>query len=422
MATPPGPSRGLARAAAAGNRAPGGCGSGRSGGPERRIPRSGLGAPSGGRLCFLPVLRLNLISILLAALPAPPGAAPEQVERRLVAMGTGLVLEVEAATRAEALAASERAVRAIEATEHRLSTWVESSELSALNREHARQLDPATAAELGRALHWARLTDGAFDPTLGALIEAWGLRDGGRRPSDEELAEAMARCGHQRLALDGREARIPRGLVIEEGGWGKGAGLDRALEALTRTAAVSAVIDLGGQVTWFGDAPRTFDVADPLDRTRAVLTVDAPGTARSVATSGNSERRWSDAGQPLGHLIDPRTGRPAPDFGSVSVFAHSALDADALATGLFALGPEQALAFAERIDGVEAVVIEHGPEGLRAHVTSGLADRVSPLVEDLTLRSAARRASGGATSSPASQTSGAPLPAIPHPTPPTSPR
>lgn len=365
------------------------------------------------------MLRLNLISILLAALPALPGAAAEQVERRLVAMGTGLALEVEATTRAEALAASELAVRAIEATERRLSTWIESSELSSLNRELVRTLDPATAEELDRALHWARLTDGAFDPTLGALVEAWGLRTGGRRPSDQELASALARSGHRRFTLDGREARIPRGLMIEEGGWGKGAGLDRALESLAPTAVDAAVIDLGGQVAWYGSAQRLFDVADPRDRTRAVLSVDAPATARSVATSGNSERGWTDAGDSFGHLIDPRSGRFAADFGSVSVFATSALDADALATGLFALGPEQALAFAERIDGVEAVVIEHGPEGLRAHVTSGLTDRVSPLVEDLTLRGVTRRGSGGATSSPASETSGAPLPAIPHPTRPT---
>jgi len=325
-------------------------------------------------------------------------ASPERqlasIERRLAAMGTSLLVSVEALDRPTALAASEAAVRAIEAVERRLSTWRDDSELAQLNRapvDVAFELSPELTIELAGARHWWGATGGAFDPAVGSLVEAWGLRVGGRTPTTDELLRARVPAGFGALELDGsvvirRDAR----LVLEEGGFGKGAGLDAAQRALRDAGAVRAVVDLGGQLIVFGDpGPEAFTlaVADPDERERRVLrlTIDAG----SVATTGNSERAIVVDGERLGHLLDPRTGRPCDDFGSLTVWARDGLAADCLSTGLFVMGPERALAWAEEHDGIEALALVRSvPEegGLVARATTGFTGRIEVLAQGLRLR------------------------------------
>lgn len=326
--------------------------------------------------------------LLLAPQASAPAPAGGLVERRLAAMGTWLELTVSAGERATALAASEAAVRALEACEARLSTWRDDSELARLNAAPTAswfELTPELAGDLARARELWEATAGAFDPGLGALVEAWGLRSGGRQPAPEELAAALAARGFAGFTLDGRRAMRHHPLArIEEGGFGKGLGLDQALRALRAAGGEAARLDLGGQVLVHG-AEEEIELADPDQRERAllVLTLDSG----SLATSGNSERGIVVAGERRGHLLDPRSGAPAPDFGSLTVWAADAFTADALSTGLYVLGPERALAWqAEpRVDGpaCELVLLLRTERGPRAVVSAGLRARVRALVPGL---------------------------------------
>jgi len=334
------------------------------------------------------------------AVPAPeqPGSERQagRVVRRLAAMGTGLVLEVEAAERATALRASEAAVRAIEAAEARLSTWRGDSGLAALNRApvgEELQLSAELAAELGAARDLWQATGGAFDPGVGPLVAAWDLRGEGRIPSPTERARALAASGLRHLRLERSSAtRLHPGLVLEEGAFGKGAGLDAALAALRAAGATRAVLDLGGQLAFLGPGPFEARVADPRRREREVIAIEVD--RGSIATSGNSERAREVGGARVGHLLDPRTGAPAADFGSVTVWAPEGLAADALATGLFVLGPDAALEWAERkatspelgggLRRIEVLVLEPLADGtLRARASAGLAGRLRPLHDDV---------------------------------------
>ena len=294
------------------------------------------------------------------------------VERRLGVMGTSLQLEVAAADRASALEASEAAVRAIEQTELRLSTWREDTELSRLNRAPIGTplaLTEQTAADLKLALSCAEATGGAFDPTVGALVEAWGLRGKGRIPDPASLERAREQVGHARLALDGRQATRRAELRVEEGGFGKGASLDWAATALKRSGATGAWIDLGGQVLVFG-REAVVSIAHPAHREQAALELVV--SSGSISTSGNSERGLRVDGQQLGHLLDPRSGRPAADVGSVTVLAAEAGWADCLSTALYVLGPTAALAWVRGRPGVVVVVLEQTRAGLRARASAGL--------------------------------------------------
>ncbi|MFT5286376.1 MAG: thiamine biosynthesis lipoprotein [Planctomycetota bacterium] len=346
---------------------------------------------------------MNLLatSILLLAAPttgvttAPIAAnhvhvteQAETIHRQVTMMGTSLTIEVEHGTRALALAASEVAIQAVEVTEARLSTWKTDSELSLFNRSPLGSqisLSPELTKELSRAIELWNRTEGAFDPAIGALIEAWALRTNGRVPTSPERQASLLPGGIGSLRWSSSKAlasnllqgqiatRHHANLRIDAGAFGKGAALDQAIDALRAAGVKSAKLDFGGQIAVFGRAA-TVSIADPRDRRTAVLSLRLE--TGSLATSGNSERSVLIDGVRYGHLLDPRTGSPAPDFGTATVIAPDAFTADALSTGFFVLGPERALKIAEQLQDVELLILDtRGPE-LRVLTTSGLRDKL----------------------------------------------
>ena len=288
-----------------------------------------------------------------APLETGRGAHPSNttVERRLAVMGTSLRLSVEAADRAAALEASEAAAREIERAERLLSTWKRGGPLDRLNRAA-----PGASVDIGEeaagllqgVFQWRSRTEGAFDPTVLPLVRAWDLRGAGRVASPEEIARAVEATGTAWFELDsasGLAARLHPGAGIDEGAWGKGYALDLSAAALRRCGIRRATVDLGGQLMVLG-ADRVA-IADPRDRGRAAVRVAVENA--SISTSGNSERARTVEGRRIGHLLDPRTGSPAPDFGSATAVADSALVADVLSTAFFVMGPRQGLALSERL-------------------------------------------------------------------------
>ncbi len=329
----------------------------------------------------------SAIALLLAAQMGSPAEGPA-VERRFLTMGTELNLTVQAPDRTAALAASDAAFRAVREAEQRLSTWTPDSELSRVNRTPAGEefvLSPRLARDLAGALECGRLTAGAFAPGVGALVRAWALRTGGRLPDPEQIDEARASASFDAVSLQGnRIVRLHEGFLFEEGGFGKGAGLDDAMSALAATEASGAVLDLGGQVAVWGGVVSDVAIADPRRRDEIALRMSV--RRGSVATTGNSERGIVVDGERLGHVLDPRSGRPAADFGSLTVWAEDAATADCLATGLYVLGPEQALCWAAGREDVAVLAVRETPYGLEALASPRLRDRLTGVAGDLVLR------------------------------------
>jgi thiamine biosynthesis lipoprotein len=302
---------------------------------------------------------------LLRALSCEPTVAT--VERRVETMGTMLEITVRARHREIALAASEAALAEIERVEALLTTWRPGGELATVDAAQAGRSTPVSselAQLLAEVFAWSARTQDAFDPAVLPLVRAWDLRGAGRIPPPEELARARRASGTSRFRIDVAGRRVERrdpDAAIDEGAWGKGYGLDRAARILQEARIESALLNLGGEVLAFGDdqpeRPWRVPVAHPRERQRTVLEL---GLSRlCVATSGDSERGREIAGRRIGHILDPRTGEPAPDFGSVTVVAPSALAADILSTACFVLGPEAGLALSGRLrrEGIENQVL-----------------------------------------------------------------
>jgi len=294
----------------------------------------------------------------------------ETIIRHLAAMGTALSLTVSAPTRDRALDASEAGVRAVEKAERLLSTWRGDTSLALLNAaapDVPVTVPPELFALLKRVFEWEKKTGGAFNPAVLPLVTGWGLRTGGRIPDATSLARARAASRAALFAFEESSSSVTRGDAlagIDEGAWGKGWALDKAAAAMRAAGATSGILDLGGQILAFGEEI-SVNIAHPRDRDKTVARLRLADI--SASTSGNSERGVVVDGRRIGHLLDPRTGTPAPDFGSVTVVALSGLVADVLSTAFFVLGPEQGLALSEqlRVDGVihETLFFLEGEKG-----------------------------------------------------------
>ena len=302
---------------------------------------------------LFPALLLVLrLSLCLTTADAPAiGGDPARVERRLASMGTVLSLSVALPDRSAALEASEAAVVEIARVEERLTTWRAGGPLDRVNAARpgeAVALEPELSALLSAVFEWSERTEGAFDPTVLPLVRAWDLRGRGRVPNAALLSRALAATGRERFRLDpatGEIRRLSGDAGIDEGAWGKGYALDRAVAVLRRAGVRDAQVDLGGQVSSIGRV--AVAVADPRDRRRIAGAIEVENG--SVSTSGNSERGRTIRGRRVGHLLDPRTGQPAPDFGSATVVAPSGLTADVLSTAFFVLGPAKGLDLSEKL-------------------------------------------------------------------------
>jgi len=261
-----------------------------------------------------------------------------------------------------------------------LSNWKATSELARLNARAARA-DVVCSPDLYRAirvsLEWAEKTGGAFDPTVEPLVRALGLRPGdeigrtGQPLAAGPVPSAPLPVGWRHVRL-GRSDRLVRfdadGVGIDLGGIGKGIALDAAARVLARDGVRDALLDFGGQVLALG-RPRgsrgwAVGIADPGDREEPVTVV--PVADLSLATSGNGERSVPGPGGPVGHILDPATGRPAPFDGSLTVAAAEGTSADALSTALFVMGPARGVAWAER-RGIPALYLWRDRDGRLHH-------------------------------------------------------
>jgi thiamine biosynthesis lipoprotein len=204
-------------------------------------------------------------------------------------------------------------------------------------------------AVLERALEVARMTQGAFDPTVGPYVALWReARRTGRLPSGTALADARRWVGWHRITLDTAARAVQlaiSGMRLDLGGIAKGYILGEALAVLRAHGAPSALIEAGGDIV-VGDPP-----PGRPGWTIALGAADTTVASTAVSTSGTGEQFVEIAGVRYAHVVDPHTGLGVTAARTVTVMAADAGVADALATALVVLGPERGAAVAARFPG-----------------------------------------------------------------------
>lgn len=311
-------------------------------------------------------------------------------EGRLL-MGTVVTLTIPTDDAELARSAAEQAFAAMERIEQCMSTYRAESELSQLNRAAASEAVPVSAdlfTVISAALDYARLTDGAFDVTVGPAMEAWGfVSRKWRVPGAEELEHLRKIVGYELVRLDGGQHSVHfarDGVAVDLGGIAAGYAVDAARHVLEEAGVADAMINAGGDIYVMGGQPGqgTWNVGirHPFDDGRLLTTIAV--TNRAVATSGNANRSFMRDGVMYGHILDPRTLLPARGVVSSTVIAPTAIMADALATGVFVLGPDEGLRLLNRLPEVEGIICageSFGGTDLRVLVSDGLKGKVDVL-------------------------------------------
>jgi FAD:protein FMN transferase len=274
--------------------------------------------------------------------------------------------------------AARAALDDVDAIEDALTWFRDESEVSRVNRAAAAGPVAVSAglfALLSLCRELSTATGGAFDPASTALSRCWGFLDRkGRLPADEEIEAARARSGMDKVALDGvgRTVRfaVP-GVELGFGGVGKGWALDRVVAALRVRGVSRALLSAGSSShRGWGGEPWELALGPGGEETGLLRLRDA-----ALGTSAAGEQHIEAGGRRLGHVLDPRTGRPAEGVRSATVVASEAAVADALATAFLVGGPGLAGPFcAARPGTVALLVLEERP---REVVVLGKRDGVT---------------------------------------------
>ena len=311
---------------------------------------------------------------LLARAGSPGQGVPEplRLEKSADAMGSTYTIAVYGEDRVKMEAAVDAAFEEVFRLDSLLSNYKPDSEWSEVNRRAAErpvEVSPELFELLSKCEEYSRVSDGAFDITVGPLMKLWGFYKGtGRLPHRAEVRGVLARVGYRHVVLDPatRTVRFDRsGVEIDPGGIGKGYAVDRMVKILKQRGIQTALVTGSGSSIYALGAPPSeargwlIELRDPKDRTKSVAEVFLKN--ESMSTSGSYEKFFRAEGRIYSHIMDPRTGFPAQGMLSASVIAPRTLDSEAWTKPCFINGREWAA--------------KHLPHGFRAFLCEDRTDK-----------------------------------------------
>ena len=305
-------------------------------------------------------------------------------------MGTSWCVKLVASPRADLHAMHAGIQAQLDRVVAQMSTWEADSDISRFNRAAAgtwQRLPPEFFAVLACAMETARDSDGAYDPTIGALVEAWGFgpAQGGGVPDASELKSAQAGLGWRRVSLRSQDmsALQPGGVRLDLSAIAKGYGVDLVARHLRDAGIAAALIEVGGELYGYGRKPdggqwqvlaEAAPDAEPDEEAICVIALDSV----AVATSGDHWHAFEQDGTRYSHTLDPRTGKPVETAAAaVTVIAEDAMRADAWATALTVMGAEAGYRFAQQrniaarfvVRGSDHELIESKTDAFRARLS-----------------------------------------------------
>lgn len=254
-----------------------------------------------------------------------------------------------------------------------MSTYDPESELSRFNDQLSTdwfRLSEDTAKVIALALEISLLSDGAFDVSVGPLVDLWGFGAAARSksiPSEDQINKSLALIGYEKIRLRRNPAAVSKqvpGLRIDLSAVAKGYAVDALAEILAQQGIGNYLLEIGGELKISGHrgdgVPWQIAIEKPLEGVREVAAI-IPLTDIALATSGNYRNFYVEDGQRYSHTIDPVSGRPARHkLASVTVLDWTCARADALATALMVMGEEKGRKLCEKYRIAACFIVHEG--------------------------------------------------------------
>ena len=254
--------------------------------------------------------------------------------------------------------------------EERMSATISTSDVNKINENAGIkpiEVNGDTFFVIKNAKKYAELSEGTYDPTIGALVELWDIESGKKTknsiPTKKEIEEIKSLVDYKKLdILDANKIFLQeKGMKINLGGIVKGYAADEVKNILTKNGVNKAIIDLGGNLYIIGekeeDMPWKIGIQDPFNYIGSYIGI-VDVSDKSIVSSGDYERYFEYKERKYHHILDTKTGYPSEnEIAGVSIISDKSIDGDALSTTLFILGVEEGSKFINSIDSVEAIFI-----------------------------------------------------------------
>lgn len=275
--------------------------------------------------------------------------------------------------------------KVLDKVNNQMSTYIEQSEISRFNRAAAGEwipVSPETAMVASKAVEVSEKSGGAFDVTVGPLVELWGF---GRKkhdlvPEDQDILSTKKMVGYDNLEFridpPALKKKIPH-LYCDLSAIAKGHGVDRVADYLDSQGVANYMVEIGGEIRTKGKNAKgqwwKIGIASPSPAGGLQKVIQLKNTG--MATSGDYRNYFEQDGVRYSHMIDPRSGRPITHtLASVTILHPSCMEADALATAISVLGPEE---------GYKLAVAENLPAFFIARGGEGFVEKMTPQFEAL---------------------------------------
>ncbi len=243
-----------------------------------------------------------------------------------------------------------------------LSPYIETSELSRVNREAAKHpvdISDELSLLIRQSIKVSELTDGAFDITYASLWRFYDYRQK-QTPNAQEKAQYLKAIDYHHLKLENNQLSFTHPDVsIDLGGIAKGYAVDKSIDLLKALGFEHASVSAGGDSRLLGDKrDREWVIGIKHPRSEQDIALSIPLSDAAISTSGDYERYFiDDNGTRIHHIHQPKTGEPAQTLASVTIIGSYGLETDPLSTSVFVMGLEKGLALINRLENIEAIII-----------------------------------------------------------------
>lgn len=266
--------------------------------------------------------------------------------------------------------AMDEGIEKLKEIENIMSAHIEDSDISKINQNAGIkpiEVDKSLYEVIEKAIEIAELSNGAYEPTIGPLVDLWNIKEGVSErtslPLEKEIENAKSLVDYKKIKLlDGNKVYLEeKGMKLDLGGIVKGYAADTVRDIFLENGIKSAIIDLGGNVYTIGNKSDGNDwsigIQDPINIGGSYMGV-LKLKDKTIVTSGDYERYFEFEGERYHHIIDTKTGYPSKsDLAGVSIISDNSMEADALSTAVFVLGKEKGEELLNKIENTDGIYI-----------------------------------------------------------------